>query len=90
MRRFRALRRELGDNQQVDRDREQVLRDGRQRPRPERRVGVEPLRIVAGAPTLASDEDRAAILDTLNSRSLGVSFDSDGGAVTGSPVSVCG
>ena len=54
------------------------------------RVGVEPLRIVAGAPTLASDEDRAAILDTLNSRSLGVSFDSEGGAVTGSPVSVCG
>jgi poly-gamma-glutamate synthesis protein (capsule biosynthesis protein) len=54
------------------------------------RVAVEPLRIVAGAPTPASAEDRAAILDTLNSRSLGVSFDSDGGAVTGEPGSVCG
>ncbi|NNC41439.1 MAG: CapA family protein [Acidimicrobiia bacterium] len=54
------------------------------------RVGVEPLRIVAGAPAPASVEDRAAILETLNSRSLGVSFDSDGGAVTGEPGSACG
>ena len=54
------------------------------------RVDVEPLRIVAGVPTPASDEDRAAILDTLNSRSLGVSFDSEGRAVTGAPTSICG
>jgi poly-gamma-glutamate synthesis protein (capsule biosynthesis protein) len=53
-------------------------------------VGVEPLTIVAGGPTIASDEDRADILHTLNSRSLGVSFGSDGLAVTGAPVSVCG